>query len=136
MLLMCSEGLTFHTARLGSQAFNVLMPVSDKRCFPGPLSQRTDKLRMVHSSKRALVDALGQIFGVSPGTCLPSYSKLRTWGIRLQSTAGNDIPQNNETRFTGLEGLTAEEIEALPDLGSFVREGVETIEEIMAQDIR
>jgi hypothetical protein len=36
----------------------------------------------------------------------------------------------------GLEGLSAAEIEALPELGSFMREGVETIEEIMAQDIR
>ncbi len=56
--------------------------------------------------------------------------------IRLLCTASNSGGDENKDQLTGLEGLSAAEIEALPDLGSFMREGVETIEEIMAQDIR
>ncbi len=55
---------------------------------------------------------------------------------RLLCTAANSGDDEKVNPRTGLEGLTAAEIEALPDLGSFMREGVETIEEIMAQDIR
>uniref|UniRef100_A0A7S0QII8 ACT domain-containing protein n=1 Tax=Cryptomonas curvata TaxID=233186 RepID=A0A7S0QII8_9CRYP len=54
----------------------------------------------------------------------------------LLCTSENSGSDENKDQPTGLEGLSAAEIEALPDLGSFMREGVETIEEIMAQDIR
>ena len=67
----------------------------------------------------------------------PSFSKKGRAGVHLSSNPkSNEDSLNSEDQPTGLEGLTKEEIDALPDLNSFVREGVQTIEEIMEEDIR
>ena len=111
-----------HTVRLGSQAFNAL-PLSHRHT----IDLDTERLRSLGQVVRR--QGMNYRFHTYRH---PSFHLRRRY-FQLSSSPGNG---DNENQPSGLEGLSAEEIESLPDLGSFLREGVETIEEIMAQDIR